>query len=827
MPAADATSQPPGQSNDEASARQPMYEDKRKALDLLDRCQRDARSNAARQPRDRADLYNLKLYKGGEANHWIVWDNNAGTYVERPTTGEGGIPKWFHRATTNHFANKIDGVAAILNQSQPAKNWYATKEDDESRAAAEVCEMADPVLLDEIDYPHNLRPRLNKIVGLTNLAALVVTYDNDPKWGQDTLPILQCASCQQYVHPMDAPNEDDMCPDCGGGLDWATHPQTNAPLGVPYPKGKLSAEFLSSFEVSLPKSGGTAHEDHLPWVATHQRWSTEDAISRWPQLKELLDARSTIRTSGAKSTHQSYADQMRDLSAPVTATGDHVGGASSPSGPVIWRLWHDPIDDTDFYFPQGVFLTVLEGQEDEAGVLDFSPLPFKDDAGEPFKNVLIRQFVAGPGSQFGKPPADDLAPLQVQLNLALSLAFLILMHHGSPRTFLPTTVTLQDDLSGMPGKVHRFSTLRPGDKPIVEPGAGFPEGLKWFLEFIIKAFDDISKLNAVLMGQRPAGDPTLGEVEILQERGFAAFQEPLEQLVAFERRLSLKLLHIVRECGWGERFAEIVGDDGEWKLRAFRGADLDGHVTVDIDLATAWPKSAMLTNMRVSKAFELGILNPQDPEVAEEYLKTNDLLQFKKSTDADEGQVNRQLDTWKHAQTPQEIAPPEDWWRLDYHLFRKTQFLKSELFEQMRQEQPEIAQAILAHVQQLRAMQQQAQMEQAAAAGGGPAPAESPKGAGGALEHAIQSGALRPKGQPPAKGAAGVLTHAVAAGALRPRGPKASRGALAKALDAKALRPGGPANASAVPRRHTPSAAGAARVTAQQINAPTTPGAAS
>jgi hypothetical protein len=203
----------------------------------------------------------------------------------------------------------------------------------------------------------------------------------------------------------------------------------------------------------------------------------------------------------------------------------------------------------------------------------------------------------------------------------------------------------------MPGKDIGFRSLVPGDKPIVEPGVGFPEGLKWFLEFIIQQFDTISKLNAVLMGERPQGDPTLGEVEILQERGFAAFQEPLEQLVAFERRLSLKLLWITRECGWSTRYAELLGDNGQWKLQAFTGADLEGHVTVDIDLATAWPKSPMLTNMRLAKAFELGILNPADPEVQEEYLKMNDLLQFKKSTDADRDQVARQLDVWKQAQT--------------------------------------------------------------------------------------------------------------------------------------------------------------------------------
>lgn len=603
----------PAESTQEQAPREPMYGDKGKALDLLKRVQQDARHNTARQARDRADLLNLKKCRGGKDSAFLVWDGQNSTYVTRPTEGEGALPQWFFRATTNMLSNKIDGIAAILNQSQPAKNWYPTREDDKSRAAADVAEIADPVILDEIGYPHNLRPRLNKLTALTNLAALVVTYDTDPKWGLEQLPVLQCADCQQFVNPMDVPNGDEPCPDCGGkGLDWANHPQTGMPIGIDYPKGKLHAELLTSFEVSLPKSAASSLEDENPWVVCHQRWAPEDAIGRWPALKEVLATKGSGQGS-SRATEQAYADQLRHLSSPVQATSaQNVAGGSTYSGPVIWRLWHDPVDDEEFYFPDGVFLTVLEGEE---LVLDFEKLPFKDDDDRPFKNVLVRQHTTSPGSAWGHPPADDLVPLQEQLDLAQSLAFLILMHHATPRTFIPSTVTLHDKMSGMPGKDISYRSIVPGDKPHTESGQGFPEALKWFLTFIIETFDKISKLNAVLMGERPQGDPTLGEVEILQERGFSAFQEPLEQLVAFEKRLSLKLLWITRQSAWSERYRRIIGDNGDWKLQAFTGADLEGHVSLDIDLATAWPKSPMLTNLRVGKAFELGILNPQDPEV--------------------------------------------------------------------------------------------------------------------------------------------------------------------------------------------------------------------
>lgn len=740
------------------SGRQPMYDDDAKLLALLERVQKDARSNTTKMSRDRADLLALRMERGGEDNQWLVWDSSSSTYVTRPTGGEAGLPEWFFRATSNHLGATCDGIAAILNQSQPSKNWYATRDDAASKAAAEVAELADPVLLEEIGYHGNLRPRLNKLVTLTNIAGLVLNYDADPKWGTEPLPALECPDCGALVDPQDAPEADDPCPECDGkNLDFATypegHPQFGQPVMKPYPKGKMHGELLSSFELALPRSGATALEDSLPWVASHQRWDAGEAISRWPKLKPILRPEATSSTgSSGKSTSQAYADQMRNLSAPITPGSQQGTSGQTHNGPVIWRLWHDPIDDEEFYFPEGVFLTVMEGEDI---VLESGPLPFTDDEGRPFKNILLRQFAPSAGSQWGKPPADDLVPLQKQLNLAQSLAFLILMHHATPRTFIPSTVTLHEPLSGMPGKDVTYRSLVPGDRPHVEGGQGFPTSLQWFLEFIIQTFEKVSKLNAVLMGERPAGDPTLGEVQILQERGFAAFNVPLEQLVMFERRLSMKALHIARDSVWAPRFARLLGDNGKWKLQQFTGAELGGHVTLDIELSSAWPKSPLLTNLRVQKAFEMGLLNPQDPEVQEEFLRLNDLLGFKQSTDEHSAHVARQLDIWKQATDPAQIEQPQPFWRLDLHLFRKTLYLVTEEFEAQREQFPQVAQAMLMHVQQLQMMLAP------------PPPEEPQKGEGGALDKATASGALRPAS---GKGEKDALGKATSSGAIRPAG---------------------------------------------------------
>jgi hypothetical protein len=61
-----------------------------------------------------------------------------------------------------------------------------------------------------------------------------------------------------------------------------------------------------------------------------------------------------------------------------------------------------------------------------------------------------------------------------------------------------------------------------------------PQGFQ-YLELIDKKFEEISKLNVVLMGN-PAGRPDAGRVQILQERGMAAFKTPLDSLVDAARR---------------------------------------------------------------------------------------------------------------------------------------------------------------------------------------------------------------------------------------------------------------------------------------------------
>jgi hypothetical protein len=260
----------------------------------------------------------------------------------------------------------------------------------------------------------------------------------------EKLPALLCQNpdCRQIVHPLDAPDPEDMCPECGSALDFAPDPRDPSgmtPLGTePYPKGRIDAELLTSFETSLPKSAAIALEDaqsvdrHASALGDRGRGQplarSSAAGSRGAQRRRQQVHRAGVRRPDARAQRAGAARQRAERRRHVAY-----------SGPVIWRLWHDPIDDDEFYFPDGLFLTVLEGED---LMLDFGPAAVQGRRGPPVQERPDSAIRASPGSAWGKPPADDLVPLQKQLNLAQSLAFLILMHHASPRTFIPSTVTL-------------------------------------------------------------------------------------------------------------------------------------------------------------------------------------------------------------------------------------------------------------------------------------------------------------------------------------------------------------------------------------------------
>jgi len=762
---------------------------------LMDKCVKDASNNTARLDRDRQDWLNLLFDRGGAEHQYVIWDAGTNRWVTRGSDPKkGGLPDWMPRPVTNLYSNKLDGIASLLNQSEGAQLWKPNTEDDEDLATAEVCDAAVPVLRDEIDYDQ-LRTDINRQICLTDKVALILYYDNDEKYGTAPILALQCLDeqCGEYALPMDQPEDaPETCQACGGPMDVALDPRTQEPIGVDYPVGRMCATFHPSFEFSLPRSARSHRADKNPWVLFHARYSWEDAASEFPDHIDKLKDKSGWKSS---SIQRQYADAARRLSSPRSSAVNAGSDGSQHDGPLLFRLYHDPIDDGEFYFPEGLMTVMLNDQ-----LIEAKPLSFKQSLPnghvKHFKNVLIRTFRSTPGSQFGKPPADDLVPLQYTRNLLEALLLSILLHHASPRTFLPLSVTLEKPITGVPGEVIPFRSTVPGETPTTTQGQNPPDGLYKWIEQIDAKFDELSKLNSVLQGERPSGDPTLGEIQILKEQGQSAFSEPMLEAVRWEKALSRMLLWIARDTLWTERLRQIQGSNREWDFTEFTAADLSGNVDVDVDPASAWPKSALMERATLKELLGMGVfqLMKQDPELATQILEKYGMTEFLPSLDKDRRQVMRELDRWRAATDPAAITPPDPVTQnLSIHQQHKLDFLKTEEAEALARENPTLHAAMKAHLQQIQQLLQASAgpkaeppktnfsmkgdladpaarmlFEKANGLPATPAPMPVDPNAGpdgAALNDALSGGALKPAG------ASGMgLNAAVSGGLLQPAG---------------------------------------------------------
>lgn len=740
------------------------YQDIARVTQLVTRCIDDAKNNTARLERDRADLKNLKFYRGGADNQWIIFkgDHDGGTFVPRPFDGPEGLPAWIPRCTTNKFAMWIDGIAAILNGAEPALDVAPQTDDDEDVATAQVSDQAIPSLEDEIAW-RDLEARINLLLCLTDKVAVVYYYDADPKYGVQPFELSRCLECDQVMEPRELetadPETPPVCPHCGGEVTVDIDPSTGIPRHVEEPIGRICADLWTSYEFSLPSSARVIDAERVPWVLGHQEMAVEDACRLWPDHAAQIRQHAG-QGGGPTGLTKQYSETMRALSSPRSSS-TYSTGRKAAQTVTVYRLQHDPLEDGDLSFPEGLYAVQIGDVIVESG-----PLPFTDDRGAPIKNVILRTFADAPGSPHGKPPADDLAPLQEARNRIESLIELILMHDAAPREYIPAGVTIEDETTGAPGERIRFRSLTPGDKPIMMSGQNPPAGLFKRLEQIDADGDQLSKLNAVLQGQRPKGDPTLGEVQMLQEQGMASFRTPLIHLSRFREKQARLLLTIARETAWAPRFARVMGEDGRWALTQFSAADLQGQVDIRIDPMTAWPKSPTMRMVKLGKALEMGAIIPaQDPEVSTKLLAELDLLEFKSSIDSDKQQVVREIDRWKAAVSPQEIVPPlpDPLINVQLHLWLKTNYLKSEGAEQLQQANPPVWQAMVAHVQQL----QMRLMPPPPPEAGAPTGPD-----GSAVQAAVDAGVLQPEGAQPQP--EDPMQALVQSGALQPEGASAA-----------------------------------------------------
>lgn len=264
----------------------------------------------------------------------------------------------------------------------------------------------------------------------------------------------------------------------------------------------------------------------------------------------------------------------------------------------------------DFYmkpnaeYPKGLFLTGANGiiLQKEEWPIDYYHI-------EQFKDLDV------PGLFWGKATLEDGIPLQKTWNRTISSIDEFNRIVAKGKGLVPRGA----DLETHPDDTHgEWITYTPvlGHKPEFMTHKGLPQTMQWSLATVQTSLQDLFSQHEVTRGtNRP--DLRSGEMaRFLREqdaRGsiptHAVFEESMEAVMA-------RVLKRIQKGYSGERMLKVEGNEGEFEVFAFKGADLRNNTDVSVRKDSSLPDSRVAREMQIKENYKEGLYGePRDPKV--------------------------------------------------------------------------------------------------------------------------------------------------------------------------------------------------------------------
>jgi len=202
-------------------------------------------------------------------------------------------------------------------------------------------------------------------------------------------------------------------------------------------------------------------------------------------------------------------------------------------------------------------------------------------------------------------------------------------------------------------------------------------------ESLVNNIYDIFGINEVSRGQLPAaGIPAVG-MQFLMEQDDTRIGVVTEQHEHAYARLGQLILMYAQECFKTPRMLKVAGDDLEYTIKPFMGADLRDNHDVIVMRGSTLPGSKVLRRQEIINAYQQGFLgDPADPKVREKVLgllEYGDVGEMWEEYGLDMAQIKQQIE-----EIEQGIAPDAN--ELDnheLHIMEKNKFRKTEKYKRL------------------------------------------------------------------------------------------------------------------------------------------------
>lgn len=350
-------------------------------------------------------------------------------------------------------------------------------------------------------------------------------------------------------------------------------------------EGDVDCGIWSPFEILIPFTTlGSAELHSFPWLIKVKFRGLDWIAANYARGKEVV------------------AEQMPSSQVDLRAVMGYMQGVSNLKvpGAMVLDFYMQPNSE----YPKGLFLTGANGI-----VLQKDEWPIEHYHIEQFKDMDV------PGVFWGKATLEDAVGLQRTWNRTVSSIDEFNRIVAKGKGLIPRGAKLDALPDDTHGEWLEYTPVL-GHKPEFMTHKGLPQTMLWSLETTQRSFQDLFSQHEVTRGTNKS-DLRSGEMaRFLREqdaRGsvptHAVFEESMEAVMG-------RVLKRIQQGYTTERMLRIEGNEGEFEVFAFKGADLRNNTDVSVKKDSSLPDSRLAREFRVLENYEKELYgDPRDPKV--------------------------------------------------------------------------------------------------------------------------------------------------------------------------------------------------------------------
>lgn len=612
---------------------------------------------------------------------WLTKEGSGASARWKPIQQDINKPK--PMPVSNYLGDTVDTLANALGARIPPMIAQPNDDSDDNRAAADYAQHA----CEEIDRETKMdiqNPIMAKHICLFGTGVTKDSVDNTqgskpmPEVGTEEQMTSQCADCGAVVEPGAV-----VCPDCGSP-NIEQFPTMMPMVGNVYdaPTNNLKTEVKLIFSVYVPRKCVDANIS--PVVLERFRVPLDEAKEDWKGVDFQPD-------SASANQAQFYEEALQSLGG---FTGSSGNGNENVTFTEVWSdykqlpkklkdaLQSDQSIDLQVAIKDGIMWIYAGGK-----VVEKKANPFNGK-----KPYTFYQWGKDAANPYPKAPADDIKPLQKQLNRLDSLTERYLMVGGGqwlvPKTqqgsFIPT---------GDPVDIRYYDTIGDGKvKPEFIPAVALGSWVAQKRQSIIADIERIGRTQGVIGGNAPAGVKSFRGVAYLGQKADEQLDTP-RFLYEQGHKLRKEKVLLMAQKYWNEpRKVRVAGFNGRSSAKMLDGSMLEGDYDLDWIEGSSRKKTLDEEMQSFQVLLEAGMVNVTDSQTRDFVFDRLDLEGVNMADHLQYQKAQRDLDLLKQGQQP----PENPFIKWDIPLLIFSQFCQTEEFEAL---DPQIQDFIIQYCQ--------------------------------------------------------------------------------------------------------------------------------